>query len=167
MRLNEIEYLRPILFILLFFVHTFTIYTESSWKLPNGIEYIETYDWILRVSYSCMLELFTFISGYVYYYVSLRKTQSFKELIISKTRRLIFPSIIFSFLYYILFNDNHPINWELGYDLLFGIGHLWYLPMLYICFLISYFIKNSKSSLLILFITLFISISILGVTFNK
>lgn len=157
MKLIEIEYLRPILFILLFFVHAFTIYTKSSWELPNGIEYVETYDWILRVSYSSMLELFTFISGYVYYYVSLRKSQSFKELLVSKFRRLILPSFFFSFLYYILL-DNYSLNWKIGYDLLCGIGHLWYLPMLFICFLISYYIKDSKKFLFILFITLVVSI---------
>lgn len=48
MRLNEIEYLRPILFIQLFLVHAFTLYTTTSWEMPAGIENIKIYDWIAK-----------------------------------------------------------------------------------------------------------------------
>ena len=78
MRLDEIDYLRPILFVQLFFTHAFTIYTNTSWSIPAGIESVEAYDWIARVSYSCMLELFTFISGYVFFFVFIRKNIKFR-----------------------------------------------------------------------------------------
>ena len=154
MRLNEIEYLRPILFIQLFFTHAFTIYTISSWKLPVGIEQIELYGWIGRISYSSMLELFTFISGYVYYFVAQKKQQSFVLLLMNKLQRLMLPSILFSILYYVLLMTHQPIGWKLMYEIICGEGHLWYLPMLFGCFLIAYFIKDKKNIFCILIVTM-------------
>lgn len=158
MRLNEIEYLRPILFIQLFFVHAFTIYTETSWKIPTGIESVGLYDWIARISYSCMLELFTFISGYVFYFVSNRKAFSFGELFMSKFKRLLIPSILFSILYYLLLMERKVLNFQLIYEIICGEGHLWYLPMLFGCFLLLYFIKDVKKPCCFLFIALIISV---------
>lgn len=157
MRLNEIEYLRPILFIQLFFTHAFTIYTFSSWPVPDGIEQIVLYEWIERISYSCMLELFTFISGFVYYYVASNREQTYGQLIISKFKRLMIPSIIFSVFYYIFLMNHQNVSWQLLYDILCGVGHLWYLPMLFLCFLIAYFIKDTISPFWILFLTIIVS----------
>lgn len=145
-RLNEIEYLRPILFVQLFFVHAFTIYTVTSWEIPAGIGAVDLYDWIARISYSCMLELFTFISGYVFYFVSNKKEITFNGLVLSKFRRLIIPSIIFSMLYYWLLMKHERFSFQLIYEIICGKGHLWYLNMLFGCFLLSYFIKDVKKS---------------------
>ena len=158
MRLNEIEYLRPILFVQLFFVHAFTIYTETSWDIPAGIESVDMYDWIARISYSCMLELFTFISGYVFYFVSNRKKITFSRLVLSKFRRLIIPSIIFSTLYYWLLMKHEGFSFLLIYEIICGKGHLWYLNMLFGCFLLSYFFKDVKKSFWFLFGALIVSI---------
>lgn len=152
MRLNEIDYLRPILFVQLFFVHAFTIYTDTSWDIPVGIEGLNLYNWIARISYSCMLELFTFISGYVYYFVSIKKDYSFKELVYTKFKRLILPSIVFSIFYYLLFMEHKGISVSLVYDIICGEGHLWYLPMLFGCFIVAYFIKNTKKPIFFLLI---------------
>ena len=157
MRLNEIEYLRPILFIQLFFTHAFTIYTCSSWSVPDGIEKLALYEWIERISYSCMLELFTFISGFVYYFAASNRNQTYPQLILSKFKRLMIPSIIFSVFYYILLMNHQNVSWQLLYDIICGVGHLWYLPMLFQCFLIAYFIKDSNSPLCFLLLTIILS----------
>lgn len=157
MRLNEIEYLRPILFIQLFFVHAFTIYTVTSWKIPVGIVDISAYDWIARISYSCMLELFTFISGYVFYFVTKGKNTTFYDLFLSKLKRLMIPSIIFSILYYIFLIEHEKIDLILVYEIICGEGHLWYLPMLFSCFLLAFFIKETKKPMFFLLGALFFS----------
>ena len=157
MRLKEIEYLRPILFVQLFCTHAFTIFTASSWKMPVGIERIELYDWIARLSYSCMLELFTFISGYVFFFVSQNKDLPFGKFVYSKFRRLMVPSIIFSILYYLFFIHDEESGLYLIYNILCGEGHLWYLPMLFVCFLIAFFVRNVKRKHLLLIGALVIS----------
>jgi len=157
MRLNEIDYLRPLLFIQLFFTHAFTIYTATSWTVPAGIESVEAYNWIARVSYSCMLELFTFISGYVFFFVYTRKKTNFRELVISKFKRLMIPSILFSILYYLLLMEHMDFNLNLINEIICGVGHLWYLPMLFGCFLIAYFIIDSKKPYILLFVLFFVS----------
>ena len=157
MRLREIDFLRPILFIQLFLVHAFTIYTETSWPVPVGIVDVDSYDWIARLSYSCMLELFTFISGYVYYFVSTKKESSLGELFISKFKRLIVPSLVFSILYYWLLMDHREVGIKLIYNIICGQGHLWYLPMLFGCFIIAYFIKNTKKPGIFLIVACLIS----------
>ena len=157
MRLNEIEYLRPILFIQLFLVHAFTIYTTTSWEIPAGIENIKIYDWIAKVSNSCMLELFTFISGYVYYFVSLKKNMGFLRLVYSKFKRLIIPSVLFSILYYLLLMEPKEFDLSLLYEIICGEGHLWYLPMLFGCFLLGYILKNTKYPLLVLMMGVVVS----------
>lgn len=157
MRLNEIEYLRPILFIQLFLVHAFTIYTTTSWEIPAGIENIKIYDWIAKVAYSCMLELFTFISGYVYYFVSLKKNMGFLRLVYTKFKRLIIPSILFSILFYLLLMEPKEFDLSLLYEIICGEGHLWYLPMLFGCFLLGYMLKNTKYPLLVLMMEVVVS----------
>lgn len=157
-KLNEIEFLRPILFIQLFFVHAFTIYTITSWKIPNGIESVNLYDWIARISYSCMLELFTFISGYVFYFVYNKKKFTFNALVLSKFKGLIIPSILFSILYYLLLMEHKGFSFQLIYEIICGEGHLWYLNMLFGCFLLLYLIKDVKRPFYFLLGTLIISI---------
>ena len=157
MRLNEIEYLRPILFIQLFFVHAFTIYTVTSWEIPAGIEGIQSYDWIARLSYSCMLELFTFISGYVFYFASHRKETTFGSLIQSKFKRLMIPSILFSILYYVLLMEHENFGYFIIYEIICGEGHLWYLPMLFGCFVLTFLTKYSNNVFLLLIGALILS----------
>lgn len=158
MRLTEIDYLRPILFIQLIFTHAFTIYTITSWRIPADIGSVEIYNWVARVSNSCMLELFTFISGYVYAFVSTRKKSNFKDIVFSKFRRLMLPSILFSILYYILLMNHEDSGLIVIYDIICGEGHLWYLPMLFGIFLIVYFIKETKRPLLALVLLSLISV---------
>ena len=57
------------------------------------------------------------------------------NLIWGKFKRLMVPCIVFSFLYIILFQSiNQPI-YKTAYDLVNGVGHMWFLPMLYWCFI--------------------------------
>ena len=109
--LDEILFIRPILIVLLIFVHCFTVF-NGGWPSFVGYKECTSYMWISRICYSFMLETFTFVSGYVYAYqvLDLQKTSTFGTLVKQKVDRLILPSVIFSLIYLQLFNNNGIID---------------------------------------------------------
>lgn len=136
--------MRPIAIFLLVVWHSFIIYT-GGWREPVGFQPVESYWWLAKFSYAFMLELFVFVSGYVLGLTLERKNPSFKELFISKVKRLIIPSLIFSAVYYIIFYniDNFTIVGFL-WDILNGCGHMWFLPMLFWATLIAFMWEKLK-----------------------
>lgn len=143
--LSEIAVIRPILIILLVVYHSFIIY-QGGWSEPIGFEHNRAYWWISKASYSFMLEAFVMISGYVYAYQASLNPPSVqngggKQLIFSKLKRLILPSVIFSIIYFALFAEYESLA-SCVYIILNGAGHMWYLPMLFWCFIGCYLIEK-------------------------
>ncbi len=66
-----------------------------------------------------------------------------KCLIINKLQRLILPSVIFSAIYFPLFYEYKGI-WDLLYKLISGCGHMWFLPMLFWCFIFGWILEQIK-----------------------
>lgn len=161
--LQEVYSLRFLLVLLLVTMHSFNMFTGSpSWPLPEGIQPIGAYGWISKTAYSFMLETFVFISGYLFSYqlYAQKKDIPFGKLIKSKFRRLLLPSILFGLLYLLLFERDTFYNFpQTVYSVLCGVAHLWFLPMLFWCFLMAFFISKWKEPCLsILAILFFISI---------
>lgn len=159
--LYEISFIRPILLILLVSYHAFC-YNCDAWGIPDGVTTNEVYKWIALLSRAFRLEGFVFVSGYVFALQVLKKNkfENIQLLIKSKFRRLIIPYFIFGIAYYCMFGlDKSPII------LLKGIGHLWYLPCLFWCFIGTYIIykSNIKESLIIFSLILLIPFSILPI----
>lgn len=61
-------------------------------------------------------------------------------LIVNKLKRLILPSVIFSLLYFLFFCEYKSLD-NLVYSILNGCGHMWFLPMLFWCFLGCWFLE--------------------------
>lgn len=89
-----------------------------------------------RISFACTLESFVFVSGYLFAFqrITLKRIGGGKSLIFNKLKRLILPSIIFSAIYFAIFYEYKGLG-EMVYDIINGCGHLWYLPMLFWCFI--------------------------------
>ena len=143
-RLDEVTWMRTILAILIVFMHAFTCYNHS-WDEPVGFVEIPLYKWICRSSFAFTLESFVFISGYLYAFqrITLKREGGGKNLVVSKLKRLIIPSLIFSALYFPLFYEYKGIP-DLVYNLINGCGHMWFLPMLFWCFLGGWLIEKVK-----------------------
>ena len=142
--LEEINIIRPLVIILLVLMHAFTMY-GGSWPKPERIEDVELYFWIQRFSFACMLEMFVFISGYLFAYqvCELKKKYFFLQLIKVKFKRLIIPCIVFSLFYSFLFPPGiNILNYI--YGLVNGFGHMWFLPMLLWCFVATYFLLKVR-----------------------
>lgn len=65
--LDEISFIRSILIILLIIVHCFTVF-NGGWSPFIGYSDCTSCMWLSRTCYSFMLEIFTFVSGYVWAY---------------------------------------------------------------------------------------------------
>lgn len=141
--LDEVSFIRPILIILLILVHCFTVFNHG-WEPFSGFQENKGYMWLSRLSYSFMLEAFVFVSGYVYAFqvLTLHKVYTIKTLLKNKASRLLLPSIVFSIIYLQVFSTENFTNVNslselAGYCLsvVSGVGHLWYLPVLFWCFI--------------------------------
>lgn len=150
-KLQEVLLIRPILIVLLVVYHAFIIYTGGGWQPPTGCVPNEAYAWIARISYSLMLEMFVFISGYVwgYQWIELQRVGSFLEVVAQKVKRLLAPSIVFSVVYLLLlepltFVSDKPL--AVVYNVVQGVGHMWFLPMLFWCFLATYWLVKCRCS---------------------
>ena len=133
--------MRPIL-ICVFLVgyHAFAPFCGGWDSSCCGETIVPSYYWLGKFLYSFMLETFTFISGYVFAFQmqTLKRDYTTKSLLYNKFKRLIVPSIIFSVLYSFLFYDK-PFNLlTYTYDIINGLGHMWFLPMLFWCFVLGW-----------------------------
>lgn len=134
--LTDVVIIRPILVVLLVFYHAFAIYS-GIWTPIEGFPEVRVYWWLDKLSYAFMLETFVFVSGYVFGYQVRTKGVSklnAKDLFVGKLKRLMVPCMFFSLLYIILFLDiNQPI-YKTMYEMVDGVAHMWFLPMLFWCF---------------------------------
>lgn len=134
--LSNVSLLRPILLVLLVFYHAFAIYS-GAWDPIKGYPEVPGYWWLDKLSYAFMLETFVFISGYVFGFQVRTKGEEklkAKNLLLGKFKRLMIPCMVFSLLYILLFGHiTQPVQKTL-YGLVNGVGHMWFLPMLFWCF---------------------------------
>ena len=139
-RLTEIELIRPIFIILLVLYHAFIIFA-GGWTPVYGYEDIPAYRIIAGVSYSFMLEGFVLMSGYIYgYQVHKNGSVSLFELAKKKTLRLLLPAWIWSLIYGLTLLP-YPMT-IIG--LLSGVGHLWFLVMLFWVFIGAWIINKME-----------------------
>ena len=76
-------------------------------------------------------------------------------MIVNKLERLIIPSVIFSVLYIFIFRTNEMKPTLVVYQILNGVGHMWFLPMLFGCFVVGWPIIQSKWNQYIILLLLF------------
>lgn len=141
--LDEVSFIRPILIILMVLYHALCIHT-GNWRILEGMTVIPVYRELGRLAYSFMLESFVFVSGYVWAYQ--RETRGKKEgfllLCKKKALRLVVPYLLFGVFYMLLF-----MRHETGIlGVIEGSSHLWFLLMLFWCFLIGWCIMQLKLS---------------------
>lgn len=156
-QLSEVTIIRPVTILFLIVVHSFAIYT-GSWGKPEGISDVKAYFWIGKLAFSSMLEMFVFISGYLFAFqlYDLKKEYTLKKLVYDKFKRLVVPSIVFSTIYMAIFQVDSVSIFKSLYDILNGVAHLWFLPMLFWCFVCTWFLLKIKISDEIKLIILFI-----------
>lgn len=109
------------------------------------------------------MPMFIFISGFLFGGQLMRKCPplSFGNMIKSKFMRLMVPFFVFTVLF--MFTQN-AVSWDPFYQ--WTYSHLWFLPMLFWCFVVTYFLRplilNDSFTVGILTIILLFAIAFLG-----
>lgn len=158
-QLNDVIVMRVLLVVLLLVYHAFAPFC-GSWPAIDSFHTNVAYEIIGLISYSFFLEAFVFISGMLVG-LKIRKSpdsQKYNYLISNKFRRLIIPSILFSVIYYFLFYDMDAAPLKIIFEIMNGCGHLWFLPMLFWCFVgLWMMIRTSINPWIILLFSMLIS----------
>lgn len=143
--LEDIALLRLVLILMLVVHHSFAPYSDA-WVAFPGMQECSVYQAIASVTRTMMLPVFVFISGYLYGYSILSNPArlSIQGSVFSKAKRLLLPSLLFSVLYVLLFFDWSAAPLQVTSVVLIGAGHLWFLPMLFCCFMACFLVARVK-----------------------
>ncbi len=136
----DIAVLRLIAVITVVFFHIYGMCYASS-HLPSPLPqiYRETY-WRFNqfIPINVAMPLFVFISGYLFsIQIKSGKYSSISQLLKDKFLRLILPSFVFSIL---MMLSIHTLDFS--FFIKWGYAHLWFLPMLFWLFIISYITRE-------------------------
>ena len=145
---EDINYIRIIMILSVVVVHSFTPF-GGGWPLPQGYPRINAYAEIVRYTASFNMEMFVFISGFLFGFKAFRLNQKgetfdFKSVMWNKTKRILFPSVVFSLIYALVFPDKVQPIMHLLYRVISGAGHLWFLPMIFTCFFVFVLLEKFK-----------------------
>ena len=146
--LNDVAALRLTLIFLLVFYHAFCPFT-GAWDTPyENFPQIETYKWFGVLSHYFQLETMIFISGLLFGYALARSPErlNFNNCVTKKAKRILLPCLLFSVVYYLMFYDSNETWYIIVYKISCGCGHLWFLPMIFWCFVIAYLLERKRAT---------------------
>ena len=143
--LYEISIIRPLIIFLLVVYHSLCVFT-GGWVPPQGVPSNDVYWWLGHLISGFRIETIAFVGGYVFCYqcVELGRRQDFIDFVWKKFKRLIIPCFVFGSVYFLLYRYSPSrFNWTVAFwRVANGIGHLWFLPMLFWCFLACWMIDR-------------------------
>ena len=157
----DIIILRIISIIIVVFFHAYGMTHASHLPANIALEYKDKYE-LFNQSYliNIAMPLFTVISGYLFC-VQLFKQRysSFINLTWQKAKRLLIPYYFFTAFFMITTNNISLAPFYIG-----GYWHLWYLPMLFWCFIVTYalhYIVSHNKSIEICVLLLFFVLALI------
>lgn len=147
--LYEVSIIRPIVIFLLVFLHSFSKIAEGGSR-TNDYQLCTVYQWLCWLISGFRIETIALIAGYVFAYqsIDLKRTYQFLPFVWKKFKRLIIPMLVFGLIYFFCFLFDSA-TFELKSFIIqwfSGCGHLWFLPMLFWCFLAIWAIDRFKLS---------------------
>ena len=135
----EIAIIRFLSIVIVVFFHAYGMTYANHFPESIAFEYKYKYE-LFNQSYliNIAMPMFTVISGYLFGgQLLLRKYSSFKKLVWKKSRRILIPYFVFTIFFMFTTNSISIVPLYTG-----GYWHLWFLPMLFWCFIITYFFQN-------------------------
>ena len=147
--------------------HSIILYSNdwSIYKTSYNLPILDLLKYLINIF---SMPLFFSISGYLFQLSKKTKAMSFIK---KKAKRLIVPYICISIIWLIPIRllvkypgyENKKITEIFVNGILMGNdnGHLWYLPTLFLCFIIIYFLKNKFNNKKIISYVIFLSSSLI------
>jgi peptidoglycan/LPS O-acetylase OafA/YrhL len=166
MKNQKIVNIRAIAIIIVVLGHSIILYS-NSWGIYESIYNISFLNKLKEIINLIQMPIFFSISGYLFYY-SINKKVTFVNFIKNKFKRLIIPFIFVGLFYMIPIKMliNYPGYNEHGYFYVIknffngnDSGHLWYLPTLFLIFIIAklIFVKTNNKNAIVYIILFFLS----------
>ena len=157
----DIIILRIISIIIVVFFHAYGMTHASHLPANIALEYKDKYE-LFNQSYliNIAMPLFTVISGYLFCgQLFKQRYSSFINLTWQKAKRLLIPYYFFTAFFMITTNNISLAPFYIG-----GYWHLWYLPMLFWCFIVTYalhYIVSHNKSIEICVLLLFFVLALI------
>jgi peptidoglycan/LPS O-acetylase OafA/YrhL len=147
-KLEDVSFLRAFAIIAVVLYHSFAPYMAWNY-VKSPIDSV--YDSIFTNWFGARMPLFIFISGYLFSYLMNERGKyiNIGEFIKKKGIRLIVPYIVFSLV--IIWTNNTAYYNDLSYlceRILTGYSHLWFILMLFWCFLLARLLRLMKNPIL-------------------
>lgn len=158
--LYEVSIIRPLIIFLLVLLHSFEKIADGGGQ-QQEYQLLMVYQWFVWIIKGFRIETIALVAGYVFAYQSLvlGKRYGFLPFVKKKFFRLIVPMLFFGVIYYFcFFFDAAKFTIASFIVTLFsGCGHLWFLPMLFWCFIAIWIIDryHLSSWLLLLLLAVF------------
>ena len=159
--LEDVVILRLVFCLLIILYHALCPY--GIWEPITGIEYVNAYKQLALSLANLRIPGFVFISGYLLGYIAKSRPSAltFHGCVVKKIKRLLIPSIVFSAIYLLLYAPRPVSAGKAVYEVFNGYAHLWFLPMLFLCFVFTWILNRFQwRQRLILVTTIVILISI-------
>ncbi len=154
----DISILRVVSIIIVVFFHVYGMMYAEHFPETKQLYYDTYYIVNQCIFINIGMPMFVFISGFLFQsQLNSGKYSSICQLLKKKSIRILLPYVIFGLIMMATTGNFHPIQLLSG-----GYWHLWFLPMLFWCFLISYGLTKLKlkSWLLIILLTIFYILSL-------
>lgn len=147
--LYEVSIIRPLIIFLLVLLHSFAIF-DGQWERPKGVDEIPIYFWFAKLISGFRIETIALVAGYIYSYQSndLGRKYELWPFVIKKFKRLVIPALFFGIIYFLMFrNISHFTLFSALLAIVSGIGHLWFLPMLFWCFIFIWMVDRYRAKI--------------------
>ena len=149
----NLVFIRFLAIIIVMFGHSIIIY-DSNWGIYTSVNSSNILVFLKHIINYIQMPIWFSLSGFLYYF-SIKKKNPFKFVLWNKFKKLIIPFFIVGLFYfipirYIISNQNfinNSLTYNIYHNLILGFdnGHLWFLPTLFLMFLLFYFYKvNNK-----------------------
>lgn len=163
-RLDNLAIIRALAIIVVVAFHGYGMMYTHFDEATNRM-YSDIYEWFNQSVLICIaMPMFVFVSGYLFsYLLALGKYGTWSELIRKKAQRILLPYIVFSWVFMATTGDWHPMK-----PIIYGTyWHLWFLPMLFWCFIFYYGFYRAGLLQKLWFTIPLLIISFLGVSAPK
>ena len=135
-RIDSISFLRVFCIIVVVFFHCYQMMWSPAHFSNSVVMYKELYYTPVQcgVFINVAMPLFVFISGYLFeYLLQFGKYLTWGNLLQKKGVRILLPYFVFGLFFMATTGNWHPLQLLNG-----GYWHLWFLPMLFWCFIVGY-----------------------------
>lgn len=143
-KLYDVVVMRSFAIIMVVAFHAYgMMYAAAHFPALKDVYHRMYFIWNQCIIINVAMPMFVFVSGYLFSFLWRKgKYQDFWDLVKNKAKRILLPYFIFGLIMMATTNNFHPLTLFYG-----GYWHLWFLPMLFWCFIVAFLLNRYFTSL--------------------